>query len=127
MSKDTIFKRLSYPVTMSEEQVLEAVVKKDIRNYLNKLKTSGVKIKHFHYGAKLGEAGVADRICCINGVFVAIEAKRPSKRNAKNGGMSDAQLTFRDDIVSSGGHYILAHSVDDVKVYLHDHFGLSSR
>ena len=95
----------------------EASVKKDINKYLNTLHNC----THFHYSALGGAPGVADRIVCYRGQFIAIEVKRPSRRNHKNGGQSDNQRAFEKRLKASGGHYILAYEKGDVIDYFLKH------
>ena len=53
----------------------EGYDKADIKNYLD-----SIGVWHFSpYMAGFGKAGVPDIICCIDGVFCAIEVKREGK------------------------------------------------
>lgn len=49
--------------------------------------------------------GMSDHHLCINGLFVAIEAKMPGKN------LDTDQVTYRDDILSAGGIFIVYHSL----------------
>ena len=76
-SPEEVMARLSIPSQKKLSEISEEKVKADIRKYLKKLRDEGYQIKHFHYSSKNGEPGVSDRVCCICGRFVSIEAKRP--------------------------------------------------
>ena len=95
------------------KSITESSVKQSINRYL-KGKTDCYFFPYNPYG---GTAGVADKIGCHSGRFIAIEVKRPSLRDTKNGGLSPAQQVFRERIIQIGGVYILAYSVKEVKDY----------
>jgi len=114
-SRADLMARLTQPKKRSEKEISESEVKAKIRKWLSE--AFGEELAHFHYSARGGAPGVSDRICCYKGKFIGIEAKRPSKRNHKDGGQAADQRSFEKTIRAAGGHYILAHSLDDVKEY----------
>lgn len=69
---------------------------------------------HYIQGAK---AGTADKVCCIAGVYVAIETKSPT------GKQTDAQVRFQARVEALGGLYILARGRGDVRAALVVRFG----
>lgn len=69
-------------------------------------------IYHFKvHGSKFMPAGIADIISCVNGRFVGIEVKRPGAKNEQ----SEQQKVHERNVIKSGGIYILADCLDDVK------------
>lgn len=83
----------------------ERKIKTKIMDYLRK-KAPGF---WFPYNPYYGMAGIPDIIGCLEGRFVGIEAK------TADGKMSPLQLARQKSIEATGGVYILARSVDDVK------------
>jgi hypothetical protein len=126
-SREDLMARLGQKKQKSLKEKPENKVKQEIRDYLNQLMMEGYKVEHLHYSARGGKPGVGDRICCIEGQFVSIEVKRPSRKTHKNGGLSDNQLDHKRSVQSAGGHHITAYSQEDVGDYLQKHFGLPSR
>lgn len=49
-----------------------------------------------------GRRGIPDFICCVNGYFFAIEAKRPDKGIK---GLTPLQLLHQHEIFKSNGHH----------------------
>lgn len=70
----------------------------------------------------MGEVGISDFICCINGRFVAIEAKAPGKV----GNTTANQDRFLREVAAAGGVAIVADSLDSAWEQLHVH-GLAPR
>lgn len=72
------FKKLQYEYMPTEKEQLERTVTKKIQAYLK----DKPGVWHFknHIGMGMNRAGVPDIICCINGVFLAIEVKKKSGR-----------------------------------------------
>lgn len=62
-----------------------------------------------------GSNGVPDFICCINGLFVAIEAKAPGRRGEKNRGCSGLQVLQIKAIKEAGGIAVVVDGEDDLK------------
>lgn len=58
---------------------------------------------------KYARKGVSDLIALKNGHFYAIEVKQPKRY------LRPDQKTFKADVETNGGHYILATSIDDIK------------
>lgn len=89
------------------DDVRESVIQNRILRFAN---TIGVfnKIQ----GSVYTRAGTSDIIGCLNGHYVAIEAKRAG-RNATR-----AQIRFIEDVRNKGGIAFVAHSVDEVEHYL---------
>ena len=61
-----------------------------------------------HHGSQFARAGVSDLICCLDGVFVAIEVKAPesyggSVERALEQGPTVKQRSFVAGVVESGG------------------------
>lgn len=81
----------------------EARVVQAIRRAIAKEWPDSVVVKY--HGGSYGQAGVADLLCCIEGIFVAIEVKAPGK--AAN--VTDLQQAFLHKVDAAGG---LAFSID---------------
>jgi hypothetical protein len=56
----------------------------------------------------MAEGGVADFVCCVNGRFIAIEAKRP-----KGGRQSALQAQFEETVNMSNGAYTICDGTPD--------------
>lgn len=65
-------------------------------------------------GGMGSKPGDPDMIACINGRYVAIEAKTPEGR------MSDVQKLRRSQIERAGGIYVIVRSKDDLYKALDD-------
>lgn len=85
----------------------ESKIQNEILRYLDSFK--GV-LYHFKT-IRCNKNGVPDIIVCYKGKFIAIECK--TEKNE----LSKLQAFARYFIISSGGDYILARSLDDVKKY----------
>ena len=75
---------------MAEEKIFENIVK----IFLNDKYCWYIK---FWGGSQFTKAGIPDLLCCINGIFVAIELK------SKNGKVSELQKIQIERIKKSGG------------------------
>lgn len=89
----------------------------------------------------MGAHGIPDRIGCVPvritealvgqvlGVFVAVEAKRPGRRNEKNAGATGLQVDALLGIIEAGGFAYLADGEEDVTQIDTDlrHLGLPTR
>lgn len=73
-----------------------------IRDYLDDLGAYNVK----YFGNAFSQAGVPDLLCCLRGVFIAIEVK------AERGKPSELQLHNLRKIHEAGGRAILAYPKD---------------
>ncbi len=60
-------------------------------------------------GAKPGDP---DLIICFHGMFIGVEVKAP------NGVQSPLQIVRQNEIIASGGRYVVVHSLDELKVIL---------
>lgn len=61
-----------------------------------------------YHGDMMGEAGVSDLLCCLDGVFVAIEMKAPGKKNT----VTLKQQAFMNRIELAGGFTAVCDSVE---------------
>lgn len=64
-----------------------------------------------YHGSQFGEAGVSDLLCCLDGVFVAAEAKAPGRLNT----VTLKQTAFMRRVEEAGG---IAVAFDSVEVFL---------
>ena len=95
----------------------ESLVQKSILEWLNyhkdifafRINVQGVPL---HNGSgrfrPSPHRGIADIIASVGGAFLGIEVK------SKKGKQSAYQKVFEDYVKASGGHYLLARSLDDV-------------
>lgn len=83
----------------------EAELKRDIKRYLDGIGAYWCMIK----GGAHSKPGDPDMVACVRGRFVGIEAK------TYEGVQSPIQRLRQEQMESSGGMYILARSVDDVR------------
>lgn len=60
-----------------------------------------------YHGSQFGEAGVSDLLCCLDGRFVAAEAKTPTGR------VSAKQEAFGARVLAAGGLFAVVRSVED--------------
>lgn len=85
----------------------EKVIENKIKDYL-----TSKGIYHFKiHGDSFVKPGLPDIVSCWDGKFLAIEVKRPGAKNEQ----SDLQKIHEKNIIKSGGIYLLADSLDDVK------------
>lgn len=92
--------------------VREKKIEKEIKDYLFQKRVYHIKI----HADSFMVPGIPDIICCYNGRFIGIEVKRPNNKK----GQSDAQKIHEENIVKSGGIYILADSLNDVKEIINE-------
>ena len=85
----------------------EKVIENKIKDYL-----TSKGIYHFKiHGDSFVKPGLPDIVCCWNEKFLAIEVKRPGAKNEQ----SEQQKIHEKNILKSGGIYLLADNLDDVK------------
>lgn len=70
------------------------IINKKIKPYLQS--KYGARVIKYH-GGPFSEAGVADLLCCIKGVFAAFEVKKPGEKPRAN------QIAFLESIQAAGG------------------------
>ena len=83
----------------------ESKLKSDIKDYLREKGIYWCMIQ----GGTFSKPGDTDMVLCVSGRFVAIEAK------TYEGTQRPMQKVRQDQIEDSGGIYLLARSVDDVR------------
>jgi hypothetical protein len=88
-----------------QRQILDYLALKRVFHYRNN--SGAFKDSHNHF-YRFGALGSPDIICVIDGQFVGIEVKAPKGRQ------SDHQKAFQANLVTAGGKYVLAYSLDDV-------------
>lgn len=71
--------------------------------------------------AKTREPGMSDKHLCINGLFVAVEAKMPGKE------LEPDQIKYRDKVLRGGGIHIVYHSLHELVIELKKHRLVSRR
>ena len=91
----------------------EAHYQKLILKYIN-------SIGHAFKVSDGGRKGIPDVVGCINGKFIAVEVKTPEAYSKKDNNTSDLQRYHIDKIHAAKGAAIVAHSVEQVKEYLHE-------
>lgn len=64
-------------------------------------------------GSTFGNAGVPDFLCCINGRFLAIEAKAPGKRHT----VTALQKKNLEQIKAAGGEALVVDNVSDLDAW----------
>lgn len=62
-----------------------------------------------YHGSQFGEAGVADLLCCIDGVFVAVEAKAPNGHHP----VTDKQAAFGGRVQRAGGIWAVCRTPEE--------------
>lgn len=83
----------------------EKTIERQIRNYLDKIGAWHIKT----HGNMFSRAGTPDILACIDGIFVAIEVKRPG------GVVSELQKANIELIKRAGGVAFIAYNVEDVE------------
>lgn len=86
----------------------EALLIKKAREAGQKKYGSRLVIIKYH-GSQFGEAGVSDLLCCLDGVFVAIEMKAPGKKNTT----TLKQEAFMLRVRTAGGITAVCDSVEE--------------
>ena len=65
-----------------------------------------------YHGNQFGEAGVSDLLCCLDGVFIAVEVKHPGTKHGK-AGPTLKQQAFGARVTHAGGVFAVCYSVED--------------
>lgn len=78
-----------------------------------------------YHGSQFGETGVSDLLCCLNGIFVAVEVKAPdnygnSVEKALAKGPTVKQMLFGGRVEKAGGVFDVCASVEGFLETLHD-------
>lgn len=82
-----------------------------VDTYLKSLKKTGDLWYLNVYGNAIQRSGIADRLICYKGKFIAIELKREDGKGKE----SDNQKIERELIRRAGGIAIVADNLDDIK------------
>lgn len=83
-------------------KISEKQVKSEVKKILKKY-----KVAHFMpAGSIYGSAGITDFVCCVNGYYLGIETKAPSKGEK---GLTALQARHRDDVRNSNGMWLLVY------------------
>lgn len=90
----------------------EAKIGKKIREYIE---GAGGFVFKVHGGPQM-MAGLPDLVCCIQGLFVGIEVKQPGQNPTAR------QVFVHNLIRRSGGHVVVAHSVEEASVFIENLF-----
>ena len=83
----------------------ESKIKKEIKEYIKKLGGFWSTVQ----GGPYSKPGDPDLVCWVKGRYVGIEVKTGT------GKLSEIQKVRADEIMSAGGIWILARSVEDVR------------
>lgn len=86
----------------------EARIGKRIREYIE---NAGGFVFKVHGGPQM-MAGLPDLIACIQGVFIGIEVKQPGQNATAR------QIFVHNMIRRSGGHVVVAHSVEEAADFI---------
>ena len=110
------------PPTKKRGKTPEAKVSRKVCAYLDaitsvNLRTGAGLIRTDNRAFSMGKKGTADRTCCLLGRSVAVETKATTT-------MTPDQIVYRDAVLSEGGVFIEAHSVDDLRAALGHAFGV---
>lgn len=62
---------------------------------------------------KKGTDGLPDLICCVKGLFLAIELKNPRYKKPENY-LREEQKKIKEQIERAGGVYLVTNNLDDV-------------
>jgi len=85
----------------------EKKIENQIKSYLDSIGTYYIKT----HGSMFSKAGTPDIIACVNGVFVAIEVKKP-------GGVESSLQKAKVKIIQkAGGVAFFAYSLEETKRY----------
>lgn len=101
---------------MKKQEKLSLDLQKDTRKYTQEA-TLTKKVKElleangifFYKASDRYQSGVSDILCCVNGIFVALELK------AKNGKPSPHQKLFIKQVIKAGGVAGICYCIKDVK------------
>lgn len=98
------------------DKITEKQIKSEVKKILKKY-----EVAHFMpAGSIYGSAGITDFVCCVNGYYLGIETKAPSKGEK---GLTALQARHRDDILKSGGHWLLVYddaTLQKLDIFLQD-------
>lgn len=64
-----------------------------------------------YHGSQFGEAGVSDLLCCLDGIFVAVEVKHPGTSHGR-AGLTVKQQAFGNRVIEAGGIFLVCYSVE---------------
>lgn len=67
-----------------------------------------------YHGNEYSEAGVSDLLCCLDGTFIAVEAKAPDAKR----GVTMKQAAFMDRVAEAGGYVAVVRSVEQFMAVL---------
>ena len=90
---------------VSKNRNNETKLQKEVQRYLVSKGCYEFKV----HGSAYMKAGIPDIICCYKGLFLGIETKVGKNKQSK------LQVIHEKEIISAGGIYILAYSLEDVK------------
>ncbi len=68
----------------------------------------------------MGVSGIADRLGVKDGMFIAVEVKRPGRRGEANRGCSALQAKFLNQVAAHGGIALVFDGEDDDVEFLHN-------
>lgn len=94
-----------------KKAVKEKSVKQAIREYLE---NEGAYVAA-PVGSVYGKRGVADFLVCFQGHFLAIEVKRPGRRNEARQGATPLQDLHKAKVRAAGGVAMVADCLDPVR------------
>ncbi len=87
----------------------EAKIKKYIMDKLNATFKDDIVVVNIHQ-SQYASRGVSDILCCIKGVFVALEIKTPQGR------LTPLQTKFIEDVKYAGGIAFAIYGKDDLAI-----------
>jgi len=96
---------------MTERTPDENWVKKRIKAYLDKIGAYSFPTQN----TGMGVSGIPDRIAVLNGLFIAIEAKRPGRRGQADRGCSALQVKSLLAIANKDGFAWVVDSDEDLE------------
>jgi len=97
---------------MTERTPDENWVKKRIKAYLGKIGAYSFPTQN----TGMGVSGIPDRIAVLNGLFIALEAKRPGRRGQADRGCSALQVKSLRAIADKGGFAWVVDGDEDLEV-----------
>lgn len=86
----------------------ETRIKKEIKDWL----TLKGWFHYYNMASMNSYPGLCDRVAIKDGLVLFIEVK------TKKSNQSDKQIQFELDVVSAGGHYLVARGYEDIEEYL---------
>lgn len=87
----------------------ESITQKRIIKWIREQGQYAVNI----HGHEMQERGIADILCCWDGLFVAIEVKEPGEEP------EPIQQYHMEQVAKANGYAFVAHSLDEVKEGIH--------